>query len=277
MRFAFGKNWRQFLQHLSDQRRQSAVESVKRLLSMDSFESQRFLDIGCGSGLFSLAAIDMGAAKVVSFDYDADSVACARLLNDKFGPYPQWTILQGSVLDQDWLASLGKFDVVYSWGVLHHTGAMWDAIDHACQSVADGGKLCLSIYNDQGAITKLWLLVKRFYNVVPGWIRWLLVLGYLIPASLWWSIRGLIGRKPVRDWFPKANERGMHFYYDAVDWLGGYPFETATPAEVVRFVEQRGFEAEKVLPRKGSGCNEFVFVKHRSYSGPGIEVSDHNS
>lgn len=259
MRFAFGKNWKNYLQHLSSARVQSARESLSSILAAESLAGLRMLDIGCGSGLFSLAALQLDAAEVVSFDYDADSVACANSLNAKFGPYRNWIISQGSVLDKDWMARLGKFDVVYSWGVLHHTGSMWAALDVICIAVKNNGILCISIYNDQGIVSNIWAIVKRLYNLAPSWIRFVMVAGYTIPASIWMVAKGIVRRRPIREWFPAITARGMHYYYDVVDWLGGYPFEVAKPQAIIQFYRDRGFSLIDARIRKGSGCNEFVF------------------
>src|SRR5687768_16367034 len=155
-RFAFGANWSRFLEVISEARIGRAVESLKEMLRTDSLEGHRFLDAGSGSGLFSLAARRLGAT-VHSFDFDPQSVACARELKRRFfRGDPAWTIEQGSVLDATFVSSLGQFDLVYSWGVLHHTGAMWTALEHAAIPVAPGGKLFIAIYNDQGVASNRW-------------------------------------------------------------------------------------------------------------------------
>jgi 2-polyprenyl-6-hydroxyphenyl methylase/3-demethylubiquinone-9 3-methyltransferase len=136
---------------------------------------------------------------------------------------------------------------------------MWAAIDAACASVAQNGLLSISIYNDQGAVSAFWTCIKRIYNRSPRWFQFLLVLGYLIPAMLWFAIRGLVRLRNPREWFPLVNERGMHYYYDVVDWMGGYPFEVSTPEAIVDYVTRQGFTTLKVNRRSGSGCNEFVF------------------
>ena len=128
-RFQFGANWEAFLRSLNDVRILEAEKSLKDMLCVDDLAGKRFLDIGSGSGLFSLAAKRLGA-KVHSFDYDPKSVKCTEELkkryyaNDKY-----WDIEEGSALDEKYLISLGKFDIVYSWGVLHHTGNMKKALD----------------------------------------------------------------------------------------------------------------------------------------------------
>ena len=131
-----------------------------------------FLDIGCGSGLFSLAARRLGAS-VHSFDFDEQSVACARELKRRYFPDdPDWRIEAGSVLDAAYMKGLGEFDVVYSWGVLHHTGAMWVALEQAIGRVASGGgKLFIAIYADQGWKSRAWWFVKLFYNRLPRFLR----------------------------------------------------------------------------------------------------------
>src|SRR6476620_5141731 len=123
-RFEFGEHWSSFLRLVDEERVHAAEVSLAEMLGRDDLSGQRFLDIGCGSGLFSLAARRLGA-RVHSFDYDRQSVACTVHLRERFFAHDAgWTVQQGSALDADYLASLGQFEVVYSWGVLHHTGNM---------------------------------------------------------------------------------------------------------------------------------------------------------
>ena len=171
-RFAFGRNWARFLRTVTEERIAAATNSLIRVFGHEGLAGKRFLDIGCGSGLVSLAAYRLGAT-VHSFDYDADSVACAEELRRRQGAMAadRWRIERGSVLDAAYLESLGLFDIVYSWGVLHHTGAMWLAIDLAAGCVAPGGMLWIAIYNDQGVWSRVWRVIKRGYVALPRWLQ----------------------------------------------------------------------------------------------------------
>jgi 2-polyprenyl-6-hydroxyphenyl methylase/3-demethylubiquinone-9 3-methyltransferase len=261
-RFEFGKNWQQFLRLLDPTRIRQAEESLASMLRQPSLSGKTFLDIGSGSGLFSLAARRLGA-RVHSFDFDSHSVACAEELRRRFFPNdPDWTIQQGSVLDNQFVRSLGTFDIVYSWGVLHHTGRMWDAVDAACAAVAPGGKLFIALYNDLGTRTSRWRVIKRAYNRVPAAVRPLFTAIAIAPEELKNMARSIVTGHAgdyIRSW-TAYNGRGMNHWRDAVDWVGGYPYEVATPEAVLDFCRARGFELTAMrCGGVGLGCNEFVF------------------
>jgi 2-polyprenyl-6-hydroxyphenyl methylase/3-demethylubiquinone-9 3-methyltransferase len=251
-RFDFGANWTRFLELLDEERIRKAETSLTGMLGKESLGGLRVLDIGSGSGLFSLAARRLGAT-VRSFDYDPRSVACTAELRRRFFPDDSdWVVDEGSVLDDAYVSGLGLFDVVYSWGVLHHTGAMWSALENAISRV-------------KGSASRRWHAIKKAYNALPASLKW---------AVLWPTFLRLWGPTTVRDlalgrpgatWRNFKHDRGMSPWRDVVDWVGGYPFEVAKPEDVLEFCRARGFDLVKLKTCGGGlGCNEFVF--HR---GPG--------
>jgi SAM-dependent methyltransferase len=290
-RFEFGANWRRFLSALSEDRIAAAVASLQRMLGERVLTGKRFLDIGSGSGLFSLAAYRLGAT-VHSFDYDPESVGCTQELRQRAHADPtRWHVEQGSVLDAAYLQQLGEFDIVYSWGVLHHTGSMWTAIDLAAQRVAPGGQLWIAIYNDQGLLSGIWTRIKQIYVRLPNWLRgpYVGLIGgawaayRLTRRGLQKALASLLAlvtlNDPVQPWRKTQSEqrpqavRGMHPWYDLVDWIGGYPFEVATPEAVFRFLRDRGFRLTELATCGGMlGCNEFVFDRPAVAAGLKQEV-----
>ena len=263
LRFAFGKNWKQFLRILDEERLEKAENSLKEFWPEQS-EPLSFLDVGSGSGTFSLAARKLGA-EVHSFDYDDDSVACTRALKARYYPDdPNWNVEQGSILDQEYLRSLGKFNIVYSWGVLHHTGQMWSALKNITSLVKPGGLLVVALYNDQGWKSKFWKVVKQIY--CSGWPgRWLMQ-AIFVPFFLFgFLISDLMRlRNPLARYRSRHDARGMSVLTDIIDWIGGFPFEVATPEEVREFFSQRGFHLVQEKLTAGLGCNEFVFCQKLS-------------
>jgi 2-polyprenyl-6-hydroxyphenyl methylase/3-demethylubiquinone-9 3-methyltransferase len=259
-RFAFGENWLSFLANVTDETIAKAEQSLRDLIGADVIRGARFLDAGCGSGLFSLAAVRLGA-RVHSFDFDGNSVKAATALQARYAPAADWTIQQGSVLDRAFVESLGTFDVVYSWGVLHHTGDMWRALDQVSARVRPSGTLCVAIYNDQGITSRIWRVVKRAYNTLPNPLRFLV----LWPAAvrLWGPtlVRDTLRGRPLATWrtYGDIDARGMSPMVDLRDWVGGYPFEVATVDAMTAFYAERGFERTGLRRRTGIGCNEFVF------------------
>jgi 2-polyprenyl-3-methyl-5-hydroxy-6-metoxy-1,4-benzoquinol methylase len=261
-RFEFGRNWTTFLESLTDERIEAAKRSLRDFLETDDLRGKTFIDIGAGSGLFSLAARMLGAS-VHSFDYDPQCVACTRRLKDCYFPGDNgWLIEEGSAMDVDYLARLGQFDIVYSWGVLQHTGDMWKALENVVPMVRPQGKLFIAIFNDQGPASVRWRKVKRFYNASNPFVRRVLVA--IIGA--YFGFRPFVS-KMVRLQNPLGPSiygggRGMSQQTDLVDWVGGYPFEVAKPEEIFDFYRRKGFTLLRLKTRGGGrGCNQYVFLR----------------
>jgi 2-polyprenyl-6-hydroxyphenyl methylase/3-demethylubiquinone-9 3-methyltransferase len=264
-RFEFGKNWNKFLNSIDEEGILAAEESLKEMLEIANLENSTFLDIGSGSGLFSLAARRLGAS-VHSLDFDPDSVACTLQLRRRFFPNDdRWKVEEGSVLDVAYLNGLGRFDVVYSWGVLHHTGQLWQALENAQILVAPRGKLFVALYNDTGSQSDRWKVIKRTYNKLPTGVRTLFTVVVIAPQETKSILRSLLTLRVgpyIRSWTKYNQRRGMTRWRDIVDWVGGYPYEVSTPDEVFDFFRARGFILTKLkCGRVGLGCNQFVFEK----------------
>jgi 2-polyprenyl-6-hydroxyphenyl methylase/3-demethylubiquinone-9 3-methyltransferase len=262
-RFEFGANWARFLAVVDEERIAAAERGLQRMLQQSHLTGLTFLDIGSGSGLSSLAARRLGA-RVHSFDYDPQSVATTTELRRRyFTNDPDWTVERASALDREYLSRLGTFDIVYSWGVLHHTGRMWDALANVANLVAPGGRLFIAIYNDTGTQARRWRWIKKTYNQLPRPLQAPFAALVSVPEEGKAALRAVLNRRPAefaQRWLEYRSRRGMSRWHDIVDWVGGYPYEFATPDEIFSFYRQRGFTLENLrVGAVGLGCNEFVF------------------
>jgi 2-polyprenyl-6-hydroxyphenyl methylase/3-demethylubiquinone-9 3-methyltransferase len=263
-RFEFGKNWSSFLSVIDDARIREAMRSIEKLLNGKDFSGKKFLDVGSGSGLMSLAARKLGM-DVVSFDYDPASVACTKKLKkEHFAEDPTWIVYEGSILDKSFLSGLGTFDFVYAWGVLHHTGKMWTALENLVPLVADKGSVVVALYNDQGVWSKVWAIIKCIYNKLPRYLKPMFVVLVVVPRELKIMAVPLIkcNFAFVSKRWSGRNERGMSKWHDMFDWIGGYPFEVSKPEEVFYLFKRHGFSLVELKTCAGElGCNEYVFEK----------------
>ena len=259
--FDFGRNWQSFVRAGVDERKiESARHSLRHLLGVSDLNGRSFLDIGCGSGLSSLAAVSLGARPVIGFDADPGSLAASAELRASAGiDAGTWQLLEGSILDPSFLATLGNADVVHAWGSLHHTGALWQAIDNACELVACEGLLVLAIYNDVDGIggSAEWRRIKSWYSRAPRALRLLMEWAYIAQRA---TCDLLALRNPAARLRGEMCERGMDFRVDVRDWLGGLPYEYASALAVVERVQGKlGFELCYLNAVQGHSCNEFTF------------------
>jgi SAM-dependent methyltransferase len=256
--FDFGKNWANYSRLVDQDRIETAVDSVRGLVG--DLRGKTFLDIGSGSGLFSLSALHLGASHVTATDIDEDSTATTRSMLQTFGDPTRWTAERISVFDLKPEVN-GTFDVVYSWGVLHHTGRMWPAIEAASRMVKPGGLFALALY-ERTPIDGFWRVEKQAYMKAGK-------LGQKLMRGLYVAVysAGLLvtGRNPLAKLRSKR-QRGMDSLFDVHDWLGGYPYESCTKEEVSDFLTPLGFAPvlEKPVPVRaggilGSGCSEYVY------------------
>lgn len=252
--FNFGKNWQKYSSNFLDEQKLSqSKSSLINLLGQNQLDNGDFLDIGCGSGIFALAAKSIGASRVTAFDLSRESIEAANQNKTRFGFKDEDVLFfQSSIFDIS-PDQLGLFDIVYSWGVLHHTGAMYRSIDRAASFVQDNGLFIIAIYNRHWT-SGIWRIIKYCYNKSPMFIQKIMEIfftGIIFIAKLL-----ITGGNPLK------KDRGMSFYYDIIDWLGGYPYEYASKDEVVNFCGQCGLSLVKYFPAGvPTGCNQFIFRK----------------
>jgi len=262
--FEFGRNWSEFAELIDDARAAQARAGLERLAGRDALRGKTFLDIGCGSGIHSLAALELGAARVLAVDLDPKSVATSRAVLSRFCPDADWEVREQSVFDLD-PQQLGVFDVVYAWGSLHHTGALHEAWRNAARLVAPHGLLIVAVYR-QTRLCWLWKIEKWLYSRSPAWLQGCARGVYIGAMRLgFWATRRDF--RAYRDNYGRSY-RGMNYAHDVHDWLGGYPYESISPPEAdalrqsLGLAHVRSFVEEKTrVGIFGSGNDEYVWQR----------------
>lgn len=251
--FGFGENWRDYSAIIDEDRIAEAQKGILKLLSREQLQGRSFLDIGCGSGIHALAAARLGVREIVGIDIDENSVetTCATL--ERFGIEIPWRAETRSIFDIT-PEKFGKFDIVYSWGVLHHTGDMNTAIRNAAALVAKGGLFVFALYRRTRS-DRFWIKEKRWYSQASEKNQ---KIAQQVYNFCYQTARRITGRS-------SKITRGMDYWHDVHDWLGGYPYETISAPEVEKLMNEIGFEKDKVFSHPmtlgifGSGCDEYVY------------------
>lgn len=252
MSFSFGRNWRSFARFVSEETIAEAQADIINWLGPDGVKGKTVVDIGCGSGIHSLCFHRLGAKSLLSVDVDRDSVICTEKFWRAAGTPKNWQVREASVLDRASMDAFGRFDIVYSWGVLHHTGRMWEAVDNASRVCEPGGRLWIALYA-KGPQYEEHLRSKQEFNAAPWHYRQKIVWKHLLRK---WRHERNQGNKSL-SWF--WHGRGMNAYHDAIDWYGGLPYEVASVPEVIEFLTVRGYSSARIEQAVEGGCSNFLF------------------
>jgi SAM-dependent methyltransferase len=263
--FAFGKNWASYARRVEDAEIESAEAGLVRLLGPDGVRGRSFLDIGCGSGLHALAALRLGASRVEAVDIDADSTKTASSLLSARAPADAiWSARTRSAFELDPVKD-GTFDVVYAWGVLHHTGAMKEAVAAAARMVAPAGVFCVALYG-KTPFCGLWKVEKRLYAGSSPSLQRAARRAYTLGMRARFLATGRDFGSYVAQY---RTARGMDFEHDVHDWLGGYPYESVAPHAMRAHLTDLGFaRVREFVTRRiglfGTGCDEYVYQRREA-------------
>lgn len=270
--FEFGKNWNNYSKKIRSKNIHISIDDLKYYLGI-KLKNKKFLDIGCGSGLSSLAACKLGA-RVTSFDVDNLSTATTIALKKKYlSSSKKWKILNhGNVLDKKFCKNLGKFDIIYAWGVLHHTGNLWLSLRNIFLNSKKNTIFFIALYNDEGFYSRVWWIIKKIYDIlyfdIFKKIYFIFVLifctlkNYVFTiANITQSFKDLkILFKTIKNY---EKSRGMSYWNDQLDWIGGYPFEVSKPEKIIKFFRNRKCKLLKIFVNHGYGNNIYVFKKEK--------------
>lgn len=263
--FSFGQNWLEYNQNwLTEEKLNQAKEHFDKLCGGIDFTNKKFLDVGFGQGL-TLFLASQKQAQCQGIDIDPKNITAFEVAKKKLGSVEKnlapIQVQVASILDAQFVTQNHEaFDIVYAWGSLHHTGQMYPALKNCLSLLKPGGYFVCAIYNRHWS-SGTWHWIKKNYNRSPHWLK-KLAIGLLIPPIF--LAKWLVTFKN-----PLKMKRGMSFYYDVIDWVGGYPYEYASAEEMFAFFKKNSLK--KIRWQKANvptGCHEYVFQKPEKNKAP---------
>lgn len=259
--FSFGVNWFDYTcNFVNEHVIQEAGKNIDEWLNKNGeLAGKSVIDVGCGSGLSSLCLIRRNVKELVSFDIDPNCLKATQKLAELFAadtPKDIWKIQRGSILDDEYINNLGQFDIVHSWGVLHHTGNMWKAIENAIKLVKDDGLLFITLYSGISTYEKDWT-AKKNYNQATRLGK----INYIADYIMLIKHDRQCQKKDPDAWNTMQSSRGMSVYNDVVDWLGGFPYEVTNTKTIVNFCNKFNLTLVKCNDPVAQACHEWLFKK----------------
>jgi len=225
----------------------SCCEHVELFFSDAEIEGKRILDAGCGMGVFSVVFGKKGAARVIGIDLSEEGVRRAQRAASHFN-LSNVEFREGNILRLPYPD--GSFDIVWSWGTLHHTAEPLKALEELIRVLKNGGTLFVTLYRStklsflhEGIRKTLRLAHRRMWPLLAK-----LIALALFPATLF-----LKRRKKAR--------AGENLSDLVLDWYFNPVRHYYRPGEIRQLLEQEGLIIEKFLPASGrfNSTSNFIF------------------
>ncbi|MFQ6107920.1 MAG: class I SAM-dependent methyltransferase [Candidatus Aminicenantales bacterium] len=205
------------------------------------------LDAGCGTGVFSIIFARMGALSVVGIDISKRSLERAQRQADQLG-------LQNATFQKVNMLRLpftdACFDIVWSWGSVHHTADPFGCLAELIRVLKPGGSLLVAVYRRTG-LTFLHETLRKGLIRLPS--------KYWIPFSRFLSLVAA----PGISLFKKRDKsrKGEKLEQLLFDWFFVPIRHSYLPEEIKSFLVKRGLVIKKYLPFSGrfNSTSNFIF------------------
>ncbi len=202
---------------------QGALKHIQELFP-EGVKCKRVLDGGSGSGMISVAFAVMGA-DVTGVDVTPKCVENGCKNADLFGV--QCRFLKRNLLSLDLCGE--TFDIIYNWGVLHHTQDARKSFTNLAKHLKPGGEMIVAVYL-KTVLSGFWNFLRIFYQESPQVFKTL----FLNTGSIFlngvdyfnnlffnkerYMMRGTNNKEILNDWFG-VPYRTFHTYEEVFEWF----------------------------------------------------------
>lgn len=224
--------WTQHLPKIEKQ-----IEFLNKLIGRDNIENKIVLDAGCGTGIAAISFKKLGANKVIGIDISKKSLLTAKKLAEEAGV--KLKFITGDLLN---LPLKGNFDIIHSFGALHHTGDTKGAFANLINLLGENGQFYLALYW-RTRLTFLHQFIRKILR--------------LLPESAWEPISKFITKFMVGK---KKTQRGFDGYGEALDWLCVPHRDHYRPEEIKKWFKEYNMQSELLVKQTGRFKSTSNFV-----------------